>query len=460
MTGNSFASGAVAGGVNEAAIKKIMDKVGKDHPDVVQAVSAVLGYAANKAIGQDGNVGATVAWHGTKWNEAAVYEFAAAGASILDAPAALTVGAILYPTTTGDGSIDNVNTKAWPLSVYNIVNGTSGTDTDTSTDIENSGGDGSGNGDDQSNRDPESGNSRGNGTPQPLWRVGPGGQMLELTAAGYELTDFYRIGNNKYEDGHGYDTLGRRFLYGLNGAANLLSGYWRTADGKDDWMEIPFKEARDKFIHLRDALGNQTVLNVTYGEEALIDDINLEIIYNENTHLFVTVKGNLSVPYNYVEGHPMRVSPFSEPYAQLVGSNDRFTLMPKPPLPPNNNMNPLNWPLPQNNNQTDYSNDTSYLYTRNLGIAFTENLGNAIGARYGLKYLGTASLAGGMAADNYLNNKKNGTEIGVETGITLLSGKAGYHAGNKLGINPTVTSAETAAGMATFIEIENKEKKK
>jgi filamentous hemagglutinin len=68
MTGNSFASGAVAGGVNEAAIKKIMDKVGKDNPDVAQTVSAVLGYAANKAIGQDGNVGATVAWHGTKWN--------------------------------------------------------------------------------------------------------------------------------------------------------------------------------------------------------------------------------------------------------------------------------------------------------------------------------------------------------------------------------------------------------
>jgi hypothetical protein len=68
MTGNSFASGAVAGGVNEAAIKKIMNKVGKDHPDVAQAVSTVLGYAANTAIGQDGNTGATVAWHGTKWN--------------------------------------------------------------------------------------------------------------------------------------------------------------------------------------------------------------------------------------------------------------------------------------------------------------------------------------------------------------------------------------------------------
>jgi hypothetical protein len=28
-----------------------------------------LGYAANTAIGQDGNTGATVAWHGTKWND-------------------------------------------------------------------------------------------------------------------------------------------------------------------------------------------------------------------------------------------------------------------------------------------------------------------------------------------------------------------------------------------------------
>ena len=64
----SFAGGAIAGGINEAVVGKLMDAIGKDNPDMVQIASAVLGYATNKLVGKDGEVGAAVAQWGTKWN--------------------------------------------------------------------------------------------------------------------------------------------------------------------------------------------------------------------------------------------------------------------------------------------------------------------------------------------------------------------------------------------------------
>lgn len=50
LAGNPNGSGAVAAGINEIAIKKIIDKVGKDHPDQAQILSAVLGAAVNKVL--------------------------------------------------------------------------------------------------------------------------------------------------------------------------------------------------------------------------------------------------------------------------------------------------------------------------------------------------------------------------------------------------------------------------
>ena len=68
LAGNPNGSGAVAAGVNEVAIKKIIDKVGKDHPDQAQILSAVLGVAVNKVIDKSTPTGAAVATYGTKWN--------------------------------------------------------------------------------------------------------------------------------------------------------------------------------------------------------------------------------------------------------------------------------------------------------------------------------------------------------------------------------------------------------
>ena len=68
LGGQPFADGAIAGGINEAVVGKLMDTIGKDNPDMVQIASAVLGYATNKLVGKDGEVGAAVAQWGTKWN--------------------------------------------------------------------------------------------------------------------------------------------------------------------------------------------------------------------------------------------------------------------------------------------------------------------------------------------------------------------------------------------------------
>jgi hypothetical protein len=407
-----------------------------------------------------------VAWHGTKWNDAAVYELVTASTSVLDGPAALTVGAILYPTTTGEDSTDNVNMNDWPLSAYNIVNGTSGTDTDTDTDTGNSGSDDSGYDDTQSD-----GGSVDGGAPRPLVQIDPDSGLISvLMGEGYVKTQLYRIGDNTYEDKGGYDKLGRRFLYGLYGSTNILSKYYRTADGKDDWMEIPFKEARDKFIHLRDALGNQTVLKVTYGQEALTDDSTNDAIYNERLKMFVTVKENLPVPYDYVRACPERISPFSVPYTKLVGIDDSFTMT---PMPPNNNKKPdpsdllKLAPLGDQNNEISNPNekaynqdDTSLLYTKNATLGATEVALNKVGAKKGIPQLGTVVIPISQGINSIVNGE-NMAAVTKDVIITFGFGKFGSKVGSKLKLNPEAVSVFISSMIETVNEkIKNTEKNK
>ena len=68
LAGNPNGSGAMSAGVNELAIKKIIDNVGKDHPDQAQILSAVLGGTVNKLLDKPLSSGAAVSSYGTKWN--------------------------------------------------------------------------------------------------------------------------------------------------------------------------------------------------------------------------------------------------------------------------------------------------------------------------------------------------------------------------------------------------------
>lgn len=63
-----FLAGAVAGGTNEALLPTLQQMLKTNDPAVLQAASAILGYATNKTIGKDGQTGAALAQYGTKWN--------------------------------------------------------------------------------------------------------------------------------------------------------------------------------------------------------------------------------------------------------------------------------------------------------------------------------------------------------------------------------------------------------
>ena len=69
LAGNPNGSGAVAAGVNELAIRKIVEKVGKDHPDIAQSLSAILGGVTNKIIAKSSVAGAGIATLGAKYND-------------------------------------------------------------------------------------------------------------------------------------------------------------------------------------------------------------------------------------------------------------------------------------------------------------------------------------------------------------------------------------------------------
>ena len=68
LAGNPNGSGAVASGINELAIKKIIDKVGKEHPDQAQILSATFGATVNKLLNKSALPGAGVSSYGNKWN--------------------------------------------------------------------------------------------------------------------------------------------------------------------------------------------------------------------------------------------------------------------------------------------------------------------------------------------------------------------------------------------------------
>lgn len=69
LAGNMPGSGAIAGGVNEAAINRIIDSVGRDHPDQAQMFSAILGGVVNKTLGKSADAGMAMDQYGAKWNE-------------------------------------------------------------------------------------------------------------------------------------------------------------------------------------------------------------------------------------------------------------------------------------------------------------------------------------------------------------------------------------------------------
>lgn len=77
-------------------------------------------------------------------------------------------------------------------------------------------------------------------------------------------------------------------------------------------------------------------------------------------------------------------------------------------MPPNNTPDPsdladlLLQSQQHNNNKPDYSNDTSFLYAKNVSKALLEQALNRIGGKYGASHLGTAAITGSGVVTDYM----------------------------------------------------------
>ena len=117
LGGHAFIDGGLAGGVNEAAVAKLMNAIGKDKPDMVQIASAVLGYATNKLAGKDGQAGAAVAQWGTKWNYEGKTEYL--GVALDQNVTAVTDQLSGAPESVGDQIVSNVKSGDDPVQAIN-----------------------------------------------------------------------------------------------------------------------------------------------------------------------------------------------------------------------------------------------------------------------------------------------------------------------------------------------------
>ena len=112
-------------------------------------------------------------------------------------------------------------------------------------------------------------------------------------------------------------------------------------------------------------------------------------------------------------------------------------------------------------NQDDYSNDTSYLYTKNVSKALLEQTLNRIGGKYGASHLGTAAITGSGALNDYLQGK-SAEEIFWGSVFSVGIGKLGQNFGRYTGTSSDMMSALFAAGADTAIDkhdAENEKKK-
>lgn len=148
------------------------------------------------------------------------------------------------------------------------------------------------------------------------------------------VTGKYQIDGHLYSDDGGYDQLHRRFLTGID-AGNLYSGYYRTANGKDNWKELPYDRLKNKFGHISlvNPLGEQTQLeDVTYGEEAVIN--GADIVYSPERKVFVDTQMEAPIPLSFVNEHRDRIIPSSLQPTEIQAGDDGFTATPiEPPTP-------------------------------------------------------------------------------------------------------------------------------
>ena len=127
-------------------------------------------------------------------------------------------------------------------------------------------------------------------------------------------------------------------------------------------------------------------------------------------------------------------------------------------MPPNNTPDPsdladllLQSQQHNNNDQPDYSNDTSFLYAKNVSKALLEQALNRIGGKYGASHLGTAAITGSGVVSDYLQGK-SAEEIVLNSISSAGLGKLGRPVSEYTKTNSDIMSTLFAAGADTAVD--------
>lgn len=135
-------------------------------------------------------------------------------------------------------------------------------------------------------------------------------------------------------------------------------------------------------------------------------------------------------------------------------------------MPPNNTPDPsdladllLQSQQQHNNDQPDYSNDTSFLYAKNVSRTLLEQALDRIGGKYGASHLGTAAITGSGAVTDYMQGKSV-EEILLNAVSSAEVGKIGQYTSKHTKTNPDIMSTLFAAGADTMIDKNDEEEEK
>ena len=433
IAGNGAGSGLSAGFTNELLINKIKEWSGGD-PAKAQWISAALGATVNEVTGSSSESGASSAQDGTKWNAEGVL------------PWSVSLGDISLAAVEAWQAIKGVTVIGLTLSGEQVAGG----DSPDSTTADSG----------------SWGNYLGSTISTPVSYDEPS-EIGETTPAEPIVTSHYET-----------DKLGVRVLVSSDGTYQQTNTFEAGGDiytiaGIDQYNRIYGVDANGNTAYLDKQYnigGDRTATSTGKRDEfghliGIANDTGETVKLND-----WVLPGGIHARYDRVNrktGEVIVTDGIGEyTTAQIKNPGISSGVTAAEMMPPNNTPDPsdladllLQSQQQHNNDQPDYSNDTSFLYAKNVSRTLLEQALDRIGGKYGASHLGTAAITGSGVVTDYMQGK-SAEDILLNAIFTGMAGKGGKAAGGYIKLNPEITSGLVAAGADTYIDQSDNENKK